>query len=90
MAVGQALGAAPKRLMSQLLTKTLLLSMVGGVFGLAILLLDIRSDPAFRATSLLWPNGQELLLQTIFTCWESRCCAVASSTNRNCSGISLD
>jgi predicted permease len=62
MAVRQALGAAPKRLMSQLLTESLLLSLLGGTVGLAILfgtkafLLQIVPDslPRLNEVSINW------------------------------------
>jgi len=62
MAVRQALGAARARLMSQLLTEGLLLSLVGGMFGLAILfctkafLLQILPDslPRLNEVSVNW------------------------------------
>jgi putative ABC transport system permease protein len=62
MAVRQALGAAPKRLLSQLLTESLLLSLAGGMFGIAILictktfLLRLVPDslPRLNALSINW------------------------------------
>jgi putative ABC transport system permease protein len=62
MAVRQALGAARKRLMSQLLTEGLLLSLIGGIVGLAILfctkgfLLQILPDslPRLNEVSMNW------------------------------------
>jgi len=62
MALRQALGAARKRLMSQLLTEGLLLSVVGGAAGLAILffakdlLLQILPDslPRINEVSVNW------------------------------------
>jgi len=62
MAVRQALGATRKRLMSQLLTEGLLLSLVGGMVGLAILfctkafLLQIVPDslPRLNEVSINW------------------------------------
>ena len=62
MALRQALGAARKRLMSQLLTEGLLLSLVGGAAGLAILffakdlLLQILPDslPRINEVSVNW------------------------------------
>jgi predicted permease len=63
MAVRQALGAARKRLMSQLLAEGLLLSLVGGVAGLAILfctkgfLVRLVPDslPRLNDISISWP-----------------------------------
>jgi predicted permease len=63
MAVRQALGAARNRLIWQLLTEGLLLSLVGGVAGLAILfctkasLLEIVPDslPRLNEISINWP-----------------------------------
>jgi predicted permease len=62
MALRQALGAARKRLVSQLLTEGLLLSLVGGIAGLAILvfakglLLQILPDslPRLNEVSVNW------------------------------------
>jgi len=63
MAVRQALGAARKRLMSQLLVEGLLLSLVGGIAGLAILFctkgfllrLVPESLPRLNNISISWP-----------------------------------
>jgi putative ABC transport system permease protein len=62
MALRQALGAARKRLMLQLLTESLLLSLLGGVFGIAILfctkafLLRLVPDslPRLNEVSINW------------------------------------
>jgi hypothetical protein len=62
MALRQALGAARKRLMSQLLTESLLLSLIGGITGLAILfstkalLLRVVPDslPRLHEVSINW------------------------------------
>jgi putative ABC transport system permease protein len=70
MAVRQALGAGRKRLVSQLLTESLLLSLTGGIFGLAILfgarrlLLRIVPDtlPRLNEVSI---NGTVLLFALI-------------------------
>ncbi len=63
MAVRQALGAARRRLMWQLLTEGLLLSLVGGVAGMAILIctkgflvrLVPDSLPRLNSISINWP-----------------------------------
>jgi putative ABC transport system permease protein len=62
MAVRQALGAGRRRLMSQLLTESLLLSLLGGIFGIAILfctkafLLRLAPDslPRLNEVSIDW------------------------------------
>jgi len=79
MAVRQALGAARRRLMSQLLTESLLLSLFGGTAGLAILflmkgfLLRLMPDslPRFNDISISWgvlffAVGASLLAGVIF------------------------
>jgi putative ABC transport system permease protein len=73
MAVRQALGAARKRLMSQLLVEGLLLSLVGGIAGLAILfctkgfLVRLVPDslPRLNNISISWPVLLFALLTTI-------------------------
>jgi len=73
MAVRQALGAARKRLMSQLLTEGLLLSLAGGIAGLAILfctkgfLVRLVPDslPRLNNISISWPVLLFALVSTV-------------------------
>jgi predicted permease len=74
MAVRQALGAARKRLMWQLLTEGLLLSLAGGIAGLAILfctkgfLVRLVPDslPRLNSISINWPVLLFTLAATVF------------------------
>jgi putative ABC transport system permease protein len=73
MAIRQALGAARMRLMWQLLTEGLLLSLVGGIVGLAILyctkefLLQIVPDslPRLNEVTINWPVLLFALVSTV-------------------------
>jgi putative ABC transport system permease protein len=73
MAVRQALGAARNRLMSQLLTEGLLLSLAGGIAGLAILfctkgfLVRLVPDslPRLNNISISWPVLLFALVSTV-------------------------
>jgi predicted permease len=74
MALRQALGAARRRLISQLLTESLFLSVIGGIFGLALLffaktfLLRLLPEtlPRLNDISINWPVLLFAMLTSIF------------------------
>jgi ABC-type lipoprotein release transport system permease subunit len=74
MGIRLALGASPGRIVRQLLTEGLLLSMIGGLGGIllttACLPLLVRGLPRFEIGERFY-NRLPCISQSIFACWDS-------------------